>query len=695
MQHNLFDIQSIAVIGASKDTKKLGYDVLSNILTYGFGGKVYPINLTEEEILGMRVYKSVGDITDPIDCAVIAIPAQGVTSVLQECVKKIIPLVIIISAGFKESGPEGAAMEQQIQDIIKNTNTRVIGPNCLGIIDSSIHLNASFAASFPTADPISFISQSGALGTAFLDWISENNLGIDRFISIGNKADIDENMLLESLQDDNVIACYLEDIADGRKLMELGYKHNTKRPVIVLKPGKTDAAIKAIASHTGALSAGHIPIATALKQSGYIEVDTIGLMFHLLKAFAWEPLPKDNKVVIVTNAGGPAVITTDLLATHGLAMAEITKQSERALREFLPREANYHNPIDVVGDALSDRYLHAMETVLAEDEVSAMIVLLTPQIMTEIEQTAKYIGQMKKFGKPIVASFIGGTLVDKALPLLAAEKIPTYHFPETAVDVLAALSTYAQYRKQHITQHSEKTTKSHSYKAHAQEILAFFAEAQKNHQEAFSPDVSDRIARMYGISTPDSFSAANVEEAISLASTHNLYPGVLKISSPNVLHKSDIGGIITDISDENQLRSAYESLERIITDKQIPLSTIQIQKFIEKGQYVIIGALRDQQFGTLLLFGQGGIYTQIFNDVSRRIAPVSPVEMKDMINETKIGAILHGVRGESPYDIEEIVKTMSAVQDLMHDFDFVTSIDINPLIAEHDYTYSVDVKILI
>ncbi|GLV55209.1 hypothetical protein KDH_20560 [Dictyobacter sp. S3.2.2.5] len=428
MLRTLFDVRSVAVIGASGNPQKLGYTIVKNLVQYHFRGAIYPISLHAQTILGIKTYARVSEVPRDIDLAVIAVPGEAVPPVLRECVSKAIPLVIVISAGFKETGEPGAGRERELREIIEGSGTRLLGPNCLGLIDAASSLNASFAASFPAYEPISFISQSGALGTSFLDWIGANHLGLHCFVSLGNKADLDENYFLERLRDDRLVACYLEDIKDGRRFLQLGQQYNCRRPAIVLKAGRSEAASEAIRSHTGALAAGYPLTKAALQQYGYIVVETIGDLFHTLKAFAWLPLPTFNRVAIVSNAGGAAVVATDTLIEKGLELADLSPATQDVLHQLLPRAASIHNPVDVIGDALSERYLQAMEAVLQEEDVSSLLVILTPQVMTEIEKTAAYIGAMKKHGKPIVAAFIGGTLVEKGLQLLAEKRSPPTTF---------------------------------------------------------------------------------------------------------------------------------------------------------------------------------------------------------------------------------------------------------------------------
>ncbi|GER91109.1 acyl-CoA synthetase [Dictyobacter vulcani] len=692
MGRELFAIKSVAVIGASGNPHKLGYTIVKNLVDYHFKGSIYPVSLHAQTILGLQTYPHVADIPRDVDLAVISVPSVAVPGALQECVQKGVALVIIISAGFKEIGGFGEELEQKLLDSIAGSNTRILGPNCLGWINASQALNASFAANFPTYDGISFISQSGALGTAFLDWISANNLGLHNFISIGNKADLDENFFLERMQSDRLVACYLEDIRDGRKIMELGRKYNAGRPAIILKPGRSAAASAAINSHTGALAGGYAVVRTALQQCGYIMVDTIGELFYTMKALAWQPLPTFNKVAIVSNAGGAAVIATDVLVEKGLELASLSPQTVDILTDALPRTVSIHNPVDVVGDALSDRYLRAMEAVLQDEDVSAIIVILTPQVMTEIEQTAAYVGEMKKYGKPILAAFIGGTLVEKGLQLLAEKKIPAYHFPETAVNVLAHMVWYAEYRKRASYSWLEEDAASLYAAQHQAAILELYQRSHAVNAPALPPESANELARRYGIPVPASSVCESVEQAIDASVG---YPCVLKIAAPSLLHKSDIGGVITDIKDEATLRAGYLQLEEIIRQHQIPEATILVQQQVGEGTPVIIGATRDANFGTVLIFGSGGIYTEILHDISRRIAPVERHELQKMLEETRIYEILKGARGQKAADIAGIITVLKAVEYLMQDYAFIQAIDINPLVINEQGMCAVDIKVLL
>ncbi|GHO83851.1 acetate--CoA ligase family protein [Dictyobacter formicarum] len=690
MVRELFNVRSVAVIGASENPKKLGYTIVKNLVHYRFRGAIYPISLHAQTILGIKTYTHVEEVPRDIDLAVIAVPAAVVPEVLRQCVNKVIPLVIVISAGFKETGEQGACREQQLLEIIAGSNTRLLGPNCLGLIDAASSLNASFAANFPAYEPISFISQSGALGAAFLDWISANHLGIHYFISLGNKADLDENYFLERLYSDKLIACYLEDIKDGQQFLQIGQKYNCNRPVIVLKAGRSASAAEAIRSHTGVLAGGYPLTKAALQQYGYIVVETIGDLFHTLKAFAWQPLPTFNRVAIVSNAGGAAVVATDTLIEKGLELADLSLETQNVLRS-----ASIHNPIDVAGDALSERYLQVMEAVLQEEDVSSLLVILTPQVMTEIEKTAAYIGGMKKYGKPILASFIGGTLVDKGLKLLDERKVPAYHFPETALNVLAAMTWYASYRQRTAYNLPTPALKSPYYEEHHAAVNELYQQARALGLNTL-PQVSvDELTRRYHIAAPESYVCKQVDQAVLCVRASVGYPCVLKIVAPTLLHKSDIGAVITNIKDEVALREAYYQLEALIRERKIADAAICVQKYIEPGRQLIVGATRDANFGTILLFGSGGIYTELLGDVVRRVAPLERAEMLTMISETRIAPILEGMRGQKAVDIQRIIDVIKAVEYLMQDYDFIQSIDINPLLVSADSICAVDIKIFL
>lgn len=695
MVRELFNVRSVAVIGASENPQKLGYTIVKNLVHYRFRGAIYPISLHAQTILGIKTYTHVVEVPRDIDLAVIAVPAAVVPDVLQECVRKEIPLVIVITAGFKETGAQGACREQQLQEVIAGSNTRLLGPNCLGLIDAASSLNASFAASFPTYEPISFISQSGALGASFLDWISANRLGIHYFISLGNKADLDENYFLERLHSDKLIACYLEDIKDGKEFLRIGQQYNCNRPVIVLKAGRSAAASEAIKSHTGALAGGYPLTKAALQQYGYIMVETIGDLFYTLKAFAWLPLPTFNKVAIVSNAGGAAVVATDTLIEKGLELADLSPATQDVLRQMLPRAASIHNPIDVVGDALSVRYLQAMEAVLQEEDVSALLVILTPQVMTEIEKTAAYIGEMKKYGKPILASFIGGTLVDKGLKLLDERKVPAYHFPETALNVLATMTWYASYRQRIAYNLPTPALKSPYYAEHQAAVDELYQQARALGLRTLPQASVDELARRYHIAVPESYACQHIDQAVLCVRSSVGYPCVLKVVAPTLLHRSDIGGVITNIKNEVALREAYYQLEALVREHKIADATICVQKYIEAGIQLIVGATRDANFGTVLLFGSGGIYTELLGDVVRRIAPLERAEVLAMISETRIAPILKGMRGQKAVDLQRIIDVIKAVEYLMQDYDFIQSIDINPLLASADDICAVDLKILL
>lgn len=691
IMEDLFDIHSVAVVGASENPVKLGNAIMQNLLSYGFQGTIYPVNPHAETILNLKVYPSLDAISDHIDCVIIVIPAPLVKGIVEECVKKGVELVIIESAGFRESGEEGLHMEEEIQQVIKGTNTRILGPNCLGYIDANRKIDTTFAANFPASGEVSFISQSGAVGTSFLDWVMGNGLGIHTFVSVGNKLDLNENIFLSLMKSEKVVGCYIEDVYDGKEFIRIGKEMNKKRPVVLLKPGVSDAAVKAIASHTGALAGEHAVFSTVCKQYGYSEVSTLGAMFNTIKAFAWTGIPKGNAIAIVTNAGGPAVITTDLIGQYGMRIADLSDETKEVIEHALPEGSHIHNPVDLIGDALSERYRVGIEALMKDEGVDAVIVLLTPQLMTEIETTAKVIGEMKKYDKPILASFIGGSLVEKGIEVLTSEKIPAFQFPEQAVEVLAAMVSYGEYCNGDESEDPLFIPISDEDKA---EIEAIYTEAKEHHQDALSPENAELLAKKYAIPVPLAYSVNSCDEAIAQAASLE-YPLVMKIASPFLMHKSDMNAVITYIDSVEGIQKAYATLTDIIEKNQIQDAHIQIQAMIVGGVQILIGTHRDEKFGPVLVYGEGGIYTQFRNDVVRRMLPVGQKEMETMIHQPKIDILIEGVRGEKARDVSAIVHTLAAAQSMAMDFPWIDSIDINPFIVTSTGGYCVDIKIFI
>jgi acetyltransferase len=688
--------RSVAVIGASREPAKLGYGVLKNIIQYGYPGPVYPINPGAQEILGHPCYPSVLDVPGPVDLAVIVIPATHVAKALEECGQKGVRGVIIISAGFREVGGEGARMERELIAIAQRYGMRIIGPNVLGVIDTITPINASFAAGMPDRGTIAFLSQSGALCTAILDWARSQGIGFSRFVSIGNKADVNEIDLLQEWGNDpetNVIIAYLEGITDGARFLEVARRVTKGRPVIALKSGSTGAGAKAVSSHTGTLAGSERAYDAAFSQAGVLRANSVQDLFDYSVAFAYQPLLRDDRIAIVTNAGGPGIMATDACERSGLKLASLTAETQAFLAQHLPAASNVHNPIDVLGDALADRYALAVEAALKDPGVDGVLVILTPQVMTQIEETARAIVDVAKryadLGKPIFGCFMGDLTTRAGARILNENRIPNYQFPERAMAAFKMMSLYRTWQRKPAGEYPR-------YTVNAEKVRTIFATARREGRLALGDFEAREVLAAYGLHMPQSALARTPDEAVTIANQMG-YPVVLKITSPDILHKSDIGGVKVGLSDPTAVRDAFE-LITYRAQKYVPGADIwgcTVQEMVGKGREVIIGMSRDPQFGPLLLFGLGGIYVEVLKDVTFRIAPVSRQEAMEMISDIRSFPLLRGVRGEKPADLEAATEAILRVSQLVTDFPEIVEIDINPLVLFEKGAVAVDMRIIL
>jgi len=675
-----FNPQSVAVIGASRDETKLGYGILKNIIDYGYPGRIYPINPKADEILGLPCYPSVTAVPDPVELVVIVVPNQHVAGTLRECGEKGVKGAIIITAGFREAGREGARMERELLDIAAEYGIRLVGPNCLGIIDTLKPMNASFAVGMPPKGSIAFMSQSGALCTAILDWALAENIGFSRFVSLGNKADVNEIDLLEAWEDDTasrVIISYMEGLPDGQRFMEVARRVTRKIPVIAVKSGKTAAGSRAVSSHTGSLAGSEAAYDAAFRQSGVLRANSIEELFDYSLAFAYQPLLKGENIAVVTNAGGPGIMATDALETAGLHLASLDKATIDLLREHLPAAANVYNPIDVLGDALADRYAVAIEAALKDPNVNGVLVILTPQVRTEIEKTAELVGKMSGvYDKPILGVFMGEAKVSAGAKILNSSQVPNYSFPERAVGALRAMLEYHRWLQRPPLQ--VKT-----FDVNKELVRELFARARNENRLALGDAEARDVMTAYGIRIPASELAKTADEAVQIARSIG-YPVVMKIASPDILHKSDIGGVRMNVRDDDQVRDTFDILvyraQRYMPDAQI--WGVLVQQMVARGREVIIGMSRDPQFGPLLMFGLGGIYVEVLKDVTFRVPPISEQEAHEMISEIRSYRLLRGVRGQKPADLEAAADVLLRVAQLVTDFPEIAEMDINPLMVD-------------
>lgn len=680
--NRLFCPESVAVIGAAREKKKVGHTILCNIINSGYKGKLFPINPRADKICGVKCYPSILNVSCDIDLAIIVIPSMLVMGVLEECSKKNVKWSIIISAGFKESGIEGARRERYLVEKAKNYGIRILGPNCLGIIDTSCPVNASFSPNMPPGGRIGFISQSGALGVSILDWAKTNGIGFSKFVSLGNKADISENDLIEEWEDDKnteVITAYLEGVKYGREFIKITSRVSKKKPIIVIKSGNTDAGARAVSSHTGTLAGSAKAYEAAFKQAGIIRANNLRDLFNYASAFSYQPLPKDKKVAIITNAGGPGIMATDSCEKNGITLASFGSKTIDDLKKFLPDAASLYNPVDILGDALADRYRKALEAVIRDNNVDAVVVMLTPQGMTQSLETARSIVEITKESDrhiPVLTSFMGGSEVEKAIEFLAKKNIPNFDIPEEAINTLKVMMDYTEWK----SAESFSIEKFDIDNIRVKEILE---QCRCEGRMELGEMESREILKIYGISVPEAELACDIKKAKEIAKRIG-YPLVLKIVSPNILHKTDVGGVKVGIEDEKELEENYDQI-LFNVKKYMPDANIRgilVQKFIEDKKETIIGTNEDPQFGHVIMFGLGGIYVEALKDVSFRIAPLSRKVAAEMIEEIKAVKLLKGTRGEDPSDMESIIEIILKVSQLVTDFPEIIEMDINPLFVK-------------
>src|SRR2546422_454806 len=699
MQHPLnldplFSPKSIAVIGASNRQRSVGRAAFTNILLNEYTGTVYPVNPKEHSISGVRAYPSVLDLPETVDLAVVIVPAPIVPSVVEESGKKGVKGLVIISAGFKEVGPDGAELERQVSSIAQKYSMRMIGPNCLGVInaDPNVRLNASFASGMPVEGSIAFASQSGALGEAVLDYASGENIGFSKFISMGNKADVNENDILEYLRTDpmtKVILLYIEDIIDGRKFVDTVSRVTEEKPIIAVKAGVSPEGAKAASSHTGALAGSDEAYNAILKQSGVIRVESIIDLFDYARAFAKQPLPRGNRVAIITNGGGPGIMATDASVRYGLQIAQFSEATKNKLRAGLPKEASVNNPIDLVGDAQSDRYELALQA-LQDQSVDCGLVLLTPQAMVDLKKVAETIASVgPKSGKTILASLLGLGDVTPAVGVLESNGVPNYSFPESAVRALAAMYEYQRWIERPRTQIKHFDVDI----GKAQEIIYG---AKRAGLTNLPQDDALRILSTYGLPVIKTETASSKAEAGAAAKIIG-YPVAMKIISPDVVHNIDIGGGKLDLNTDQDVSEAYDEILKNVKAR-IPnarIGGVLLQEYLTGGTETIIGIHRDPKFGPLLMFGLGGIYVEAYRDVSFRLAPIRELSADNMISQIRGSKILQGFRGQPPADTKTIAECIERLSQLSIDLPDVTELDVNPLVAFANGCKALDARVII
>jgi acetate---CoA ligase (ADP-forming) len=690
---SLFYPRSIAVIGASRDTGKVGYSVLNNLRRFGYEGKLFGVNPRAGEVLGIRTFPDIRSIKDAIDLAIVVIPAHLVAGALRECALKGVRSAVIISSGFREEGAEGAQREEELRGIIKDSKMHVVGPNCLGIINTFNNLNATFAAGMLPKGRLAFFSQSGALGIAILDWAIGNKIGFSKFISLGNKADLNETDFVEYFVNDpetDIILGYVEDVVEGRRFLELAGKASRIKPIILVKSGGTHAGARAASSHTGALAGSDNAFNAAFRQTGIIRASGIEDLFETAKAFNCKRLPAGSNLLIITNAGGPGIIAADTAENAGLDLPPLSRETIHKLSTFLPKNASLYNPVDIIGDASAERYSRVLDTAIGDPQMDGFLVILTPQATINVEETAKaVIETSRRSDKPFITCFMGEESVRSSVEMLKASSIPNFSYPEPAVGAFRKLRDYGQWvRRERIEQPEVSGDRA--------SVSRVIGEAGEKGRLSLAEDESRKILESYGFRFPAKYLAADPDEAAAAAEKIG-FPVVMKISSPDILHKTDIGGVKLGVRSRREAKAAFTELT-VNAKKFMPsafIEGISVYETVPGGKEVIVGITYDRTFGHMIMFGLGGIYVEILKDVSFRIVPVGVFDAREMVREIRAFPLLKGTRGEKPVNIDAIVDAILRLSGLSSDFPGIQELDINPLVVTEKDATALDARIII
>jgi len=675
-----FEPRSVAVVGVARDEGKVGHFVFDNLVAAGFAGEIYPVNPRAEDIHGVRCYPNLAALPVVPDLVVIVVPAHAVGDVIDDCVAVGVTSAIVISAGFKETGPEGGALERELAAKARAGGVRVLGPNCLGLVSTGAHLNASFAAGMPPEGAISFMSQSGALGTAVLDWAAGEGVGLAHFVSLGNRADLSETDLLREWTTNpstRVIVAYLESVADGEAFVAAARESSRAKPILAVKAGGSDAGARAVSSHTGSLAGSEAAYDAAFRAGGIIRARSVQELFDYAVGFSLQELPSGDGIAILTNAGGPAVMATDACERSGVSLASLENSTTEALRLMLPAAAALYNPVDILGDAEPERYEGALRLVYADPNVHCVLCILTPQAMTDPTATAEVLTRVaaEHPSTTTVACFMGRDSVEEAWGLLRQSGIPNYPFPERAVSSIGAM-----YLHRHDL--DRVPTQPPTIQSDGALVAAEIERARSLRHSFITEESAAAVVAAYGINVPSGEVAKDLKAAQEAAERIG-YPVVAKIASPDILHKSDVGGIRVGIEGPEELAAAYEQIlgkaRAYMADAVI--DGVLIQEMVPKGREVIIGIDRDPTFGPLLMFGLGGIYVEILKDVVFRLCPVDKAQAREMISEINAYGFLRGARGQKSADIDAIADVLVRVSVLACEHPEIVELDINPLIV--------------
>jgi acetyltransferase len=681
--------RSVAVIGASATPGKIGHALFANVVS--FPGTVYAVNPKHTEIMGKPCFPTVAALPEPVDLAVIVIPADGVAEVLRECGKKGIKNAVVISAGFKECGVEGAKREQELVRVAEEYGLNVLGPNVLGIISTRAGLNATFAPRGALPGHIAFISQSGAFCTSVLDWAWKEKLGFSHFVSLGNKAVLNECDFLWAFAEDpetRVIVAYLEGIQDGPRFMEIAREVTREKPIVVLKAGRAEAGARAVSSHTGTMAGADHAYDAAFRQCGVIRARTVEELFDYAYILARQPLPKGKRIGIMTNAGGAGVMAADAAEWEGLTVARLSESTVRALAARLPPAAALYNPVDILGDANAQRYREALELVLGDPGVDMVTALSAPVAILRFSELAEVVAEAKeRFGKPIAVSFMAGELGEEAEEILRRAGIPSFFDPARAVRALAALAKYAEIR-------ARSRTPPPSFPVDLPKARKILKSAEEKGRVRLGLEAMELLSA-YGIPVAKGGVAKTAEEARKIAEEIGK-PVAIKILSPEITHKTEVGGVRLSVPPQEADRVAWELLNAFRkTFPGIPMDGVYVQEMLPPGREVILGMVRDPTFGPLLMFGLGGIYVEVLRDVAFGVAPLSREEAEEMVRLIRGAKLLLGVRGQPPVDLAGLVDLILRISQMSVENPEILELDLNPVICYPERVVAVDVRMTI
>ncbi len=679
-----FKPQGIAVIGASGDPEKIGHGVLKNLLhpEFGFRGPIYPVNPKAEEILGRKCYPSVLDVPDPVDLAVIVVPSAAAPAVMEDCGRRGIKATVILSGGFRETSPEGAERERRCVEIAARYGMRLMGPNCIGVLDMHTPVNTTFVPGMTRPGDIDFVSQSGALCGGIIDWAQARGINFSRFLSIGNKADVNEADLMRYLAEDvesRVLAVYVEDVKDAPAFLEAARFAAPRKPVLILKGGRSQSGQAATASHTGALAGAHAAFAAAAKQTGLIEIESVEDLFNAALGLAHQPLPRGDRIAVLTNAGGPAVLAADALETVGLKLAAPGPETRAALRAALSPDAGVNGPVDMLGGADERQYRAALEVLLDDPANDGVLVILVPTVLNRpaaIVEAVVSVCRERKPQKPILLCLFGEASLEEAYAAADRGGLPAYRFPEDAVRAIGIMRRRARWLE---TEHSGARLPSGVAAQRARDLLAA---ARQNGLRALDAAAGRALLDIYGIPTPKDKLATTPDEAARFAAEIG-FPVALKLASPDILHKTEVGGVLLNVQDKAAAREGWQAIvaRARAAHPQAEIRGVQVQQMVTGGQEIILGVKRDPIFGPLVMFGLGGVYVEALADVSFRLAPLSEKDAEEMIDEVRSAKLLSGLRGAPPADRAALVEAILRVGQLAADCPEIEELDVNPLLV--------------